>query len=70
MRRFDVLAARRYINFGALAMNYIKVVQDNALLKDDPDTADSYDGQIVAISVIMVRLCCCCGAACIETPLG
>ena len=31
-----MFCSRRYINFGALAMNYIEV-QDNALLKDDPD---------------------------------
>ena len=49
-------------------MNYLTLSQDYALLKDDPDTADSYDGQIVTISVIMVRLRCC-GAACIALPV-
>ena len=40
-----LLCARRYINFGALCMNFLVVSKDYALLTD-PERADEYDAPI------------------------
>ena len=50
------LVLTTYINFGALSMNYVNVLKDLALSKDDYRAADHYDGQIAALSVIMELL--------------
>ena len=44
--------ARRYINFGALCMNFLKVSKNYAELTD-PDRADGYDAPISAIQSLM-----------------
>ena len=46
----------RYINFGALSMNFLEVSQELAYSKDDDDGALGYDDQISTIAFLMASI--------------
>ena len=49
----------RYINFGALSMNFLEVSQELADSKDDDDGTLGYDDQISAIAFLMASMKFC-----------
>ena len=49
----------RYINFGALSMNFLEVSKELAYTKDDDRGAHGYDDQISTIAFLMASIKFC-----------